>query len=91
MERKQQTILITRIMGKMGEATKEVQTLVTTDRIISANRDESDEYTWLRYETERTVSGGHGAYQNWKILETPEDLHLMTNAFLHYPAKAESF
>lgn len=80
MEQMQQrTILVTRIMGKVGESTREVITLVSTDRIISANRDGNEDFTWLRYETARSGSGQWGEYQNWKVKETPVELHALTN------------
>lgn len=80
MHCKQQTIIVSRLMGKVGEKTKIVETLINTDRIISANADESGEYTWLRYETERNTDGTRGAYQNWKIIESPTEVMKMANA-----------
>jgi len=88
MHRKQQTVIVHRLMGKVGERTSIVPTLLSTDRIISANDDESGEFTWLRYETERAASGNRAAYQNWKIMESIGELLLLTNALVPYEQPA---
>lgn len=79
MDNQKQVIIVTRVMGKVGEATRDIQTLVSTARIISANRDESDEFTWFHYETESSESGSRGAHQNWKVRETPVGLQALAN------------
>lgn len=76
-QRKQQTVIVHRIM-QGGE--KIVPTLVTTDRIILANDDESGDFTWLRYEVSKKA--GKPEIQSWRIVETLNELLLLTNGLV---------
>lgn len=82
MQRKQATIIVHRVMGKVGEFTKVVPTLINTDRVVSANDDDSGEFTWIRVVVDDCRDPNKGTYQNWKVKENLHELLLLTNALV---------